>query len=309
LNREYISVIIPTLNAEKTICKLINKIYKQTLLPLEIIILDSSSCDRTEPIASSLGCKVINVDRCDFDHGGTRDLGARRASGSILVFMTQDAIPYDNTLIENLVEPLSNEDIAASFARQLAVPDSNPLEKFSRLFNYQLEPQQKAREDIAHLGIKAFFFSNVCSAIKKSEYLKVGGFPKHIIMNEDMIIAAKLLLAGYRIAYAAKALVWHSHNYNIPLYFKRYFDIGAALNMNSWIFDYVKVEDEGIRFFKGQLNYLIANRYWQWIPYAFILSFAKYLGLRLGLFQNRLPTDFKKLLSLNQNFWSQKERV
>jgi rhamnosyltransferase len=77
--------------------------------------------------------------------------------------------------------------------------------------------------------------------------------------------------------------------------------------MNGWIFDYVKTEDEGIRFIKEQLNYLVINRYWQWIPYTFILSFSKYMGLRLGLFQNRLPTGFKKLLSLNQNFWNQKE--
>ena len=307
MNKIDISVIIPTLNAEITICRLINKIHKQTLLPMEIIVLDSSSRDRTALMASSLGCKVISIERRLFDHGGTRDLGARQASGNILAFMTQDAIPFDDTLLENLVEPLSDKEVAASFARQLAAPDSNPLETFSRLFNYPPESQQKSREDIALLGIKAFFFSNVCSAIKKSVYMEVGGFPKHIIMNEDMIIAANFLLAGYKIVYTANALVWHSHNYNIPLYFKRYFDIGAALNMNGWIFDYVKTEDEGIRFIKEQLNYLVINRYWQWIPYTFILSFSKYIGLRLGLFQNRLPTGFKKLLSLNQNFWNQKE--
>jgi rhamnosyltransferase len=304
LNKIDISVIIPTLNAEKTICRLIDKIHKQTLLPMEIIVLDSYSCDRTESMASSLGCKVISIEQCFFDHGGTRDLGARQASGSILVFMTQDAIPYDNTLFENLVEPLSNKEVAASFARQLAVPGSNPLENFSRLFNYPATSQQKTVEDIALLGIKAFFFSNVCSAIKKNEYLKVGGFPKHIIMNEDMIIAAKLLLDGYKIVYTAKALIWHSHNYTVPLYFKRYFDIGAALNMNSWMLDHVKTENEGIRFIKKQLNYLVKNHYWRWIPYALTLSLAKYIGYKLGFFQNRLPIGFKKLLSLNPNFWN-----
>jgi rhamnosyltransferase len=273
---------------------------------MEIIILDSSSCDRTAIMASSLGCKVISIERRSFDHGGTRDLGARQASGSILVFMTQDAIPYDNTLIKNLVEPLSNEEVAASFARQIAAPGSNPPETFSRMFNYPPESQQKTKEDIAVLGIKAFFFSNVCAAIKRSEYLKVGGFPRHIIMNEDMIIAAKLLMAGYKIAYKADALVWHSHNYSIPSYFKRYFDIGAALSMNRWILDNVKTENEGIKFIKEQLNYLINNHYWYWIPYTLTLSLAKYTGYKLGLFQNILPTDFKIALSMNKTFWTKR---
>jgi rhamnosyltransferase len=218
--------------------------------------------------------------------------------------MTQDAIPFDNTLLENLVDPLSDSKIAASFARQLAVPGTNPLEIFSRLFNYPPETKQKAKEDIAILGIKAFFFSNVCSAIKKNEYMEAGGFPRQIIMNEDMIMAAKLLLAGYKIAYTANAMIWHSHNYSIPSYFKRYFDIGAALSMNRWILDHVKTENEGIRFIKEQLNYLVNNHYWYWIPYALALSLAKYTGYKLGYYQNILPTGFKKLLSSNQNFWN-----
>jgi rhamnosyltransferase len=118
LSRESISVIIPTLNAEKTICRLIDNIHKQTFLPIEIFVIDSSSCDRTASLVASLGCKLIIIDRHLFDHGGTRDLVARQASGSILVFMTQDAIPCDNTLLENLVEPLSDRKIAASFAQQ-----------------------------------------------------------------------------------------------------------------------------------------------------------------------------------------------
>ena len=304
MNKTDLSVIIPTLNAEKTISQLINKIYKQTLQPVEIIILDSSANNCTALMASSLGCKVISIGQCFFDHGGTRDLGARQAIGSILVFMTQDAIPFDNTLLENLVDPLSDSKIAASFARQLAVPGTNPLEIFSRLFNYPPETKQKAKEDIAILGIKAFFFSNVCSAIKKNEYMEAGGFPRQIIMNEDMIMAAKLLLAGYKIAYTANAMIWHSHNYSIPSYFKRYFDIGAALSMNRWILDHVKTENEGIRFIKEQLNYLVNNHYWYWIPYALALSLAKYTGYKLGYYQNILPTGFKKLLSSNQNFWN-----
>jgi rhamnosyltransferase len=218
--------------------------------------------------------------------------------------VTQDASPLDNKLIENLIAPLLKSLAVASFARQIANADANPLEQFARQFNYTPTSSIKSKNTIPDMGIKTFFFSNVCSAIKKSDFLAAGGFQDHLIMNEDMFLAAKLILAGKHISYCPDAIVRHSHNYTIPQHFKRYFDIGAAFNMNNWILDYAHAEGEGLRFQKEQFRYLIKNHHWQWIPYSFILSLSKYSGFRLGLLQNRLPKSFKRFFSLNQNFWN-----
>jgi rhamnosyltransferase len=299
-----ISVIIPTLNAAKQIAKLVCGLQEQLICPDEIIIIDSSSDDRTVTIATELGCKTYIIKRASFDHGGTRNYGANLASGDILIYMTQDASPLDNKLIENLIKPLLNSLAVASFARQIANADANPLEQFARQFNYTPISAIKSKDDLQTTGIKTFFFSNVCSAIKKSDFLAAGGFQDRMIMNEDMFLAAKLILAGKHISYCPDAIVRHSHNYTIPQYFKRYFDIGAAFNMNNWILNYAQAEGEGLRFQKEQFRYLIKNHHWQWIPYSFILSLSKYSGFRLGLLQNRLPKSFKRFFSLNQNFWN-----
>jgi rhamnosyltransferase len=42
---------------------------------------------------SRLGARVISIDPADFDHGLTRDLGARHSEGEVLVFINQDALP------------------------------------------------------------------------------------------------------------------------------------------------------------------------------------------------------------------------
>lgn len=302
-----VSITIPTLNAEKFIREFVLRLRQQTLSPAEIIVVDSSSEDRTVGIATEMGCKTITIERTAFDHGGTRNLGAKLSTGNVLVFMTQDALPVDDRFLENLVGPLADPAdplIAASFGRQLARNDAVPPEKFARLFNYPDTGIVKGREDLPRLGIKTFFFSDVCSAVRKREFEAVSGFPEKIIMNEDMILAAKLILRGYKVAYVPKAAVWHSHNYSIAQQFRRYFDIGASLSMNRWLLKYAKAEDEGLRFVKEQITWLLRHRQYRWIPQVLALTVAKYAGYKLGLMEDKFPAGLKKRFSMHRHFWS-----
>jgi rhamnosyltransferase len=302
-----VSVVIPTFNAEKSVESLVRMLKQQTLPPQEIIVIDSCSADQTVEIAAKVGCKTVVIEKKAFDHGATRNLGARLSAGEVLVFMTQDALPVDDKFLENLVGPLADPSdplIAASFGRQLARNHAVPPEKFARLFNYPDIGMVKSKEDLPRLGIKAFFFSNVCSAVRKREFETVGGFPERIVMNEDMVLAAKLILRGYKVAYVPEAAVRHSHNYSITQQFRRYFDIGASLSMNRWLLEYARAEGEGFRFVKEQLAWLLHHRHYRWIPHALALTIAKYAGYKLGLMEKRLPVSLKKRFSMHRLFWS-----
>lgn len=302
-----VSVIIPTLNAEKLIAELVLRLKQQTLRPTEIIVVDSSSEDRTVEVSAEMGCRTLVIKREAFDHGDTRNLGAKLSSGDVLVFMTQDARPVEDRFLENLVRPLGDPAdplMAASFGRQLARNDAVPPEKFARFFNYPDTGLVKSKEDLPRLGIRTFFFSDVCSAVRKRGFEAVGGFPEKIVMNEDMILAAKLILQGYKVAYVPEAAVWHSHNYSIIQQFRRYFDIGASLSMNRWLLEYARAESEGFRFVKEQLAWLLRHRHYRWVPHALALTLAKYAGYKLGLMEERLPVSLKKRFSLHMHFWS-----
>ncbi len=300
-----ISIIIPTLNAQATIGNLLTAIRGQTLSPEEIIIIDSESYDNTPQIAKRYGARVIRIKRVDFGHGRTRNLAASKAKGEILVFLTQDALLATTDTLENLVGVLQQPDVAASYGRQLPRSNAMPLEKFARNFNYPDKPILKSKKHIKKLGIKTFFFSNVYSAIKKREFEEVGGFPDDAIANEDMVLAARLVLKGYKVAYVPEAEVLHSHNYNLINQLKRYFDIGVSLNRNRWILNYVSATPEGIRFLKEELEYLWKSYAYNWIPYALLEALVKYFGFKLGLAENALPIWLKKKLSMNWHFWNQ----
>lgn len=301
-----ISVIIPTINCEKHISILINKLWNQTKKPKEVIIIDSESDDDTCKIAKEQGAKVLEIKRKNFNHGRTRNIAVDNSTGDILVFLTQDALPNNEYFLEKLTNPLNDSLISATYGRQIAKIDAIPTEKFSRNFNYPKEDIIKSKDDLKTMGIKTFFFTNVCSSIKREKFYEVGKFPDDTILNEDMILASKLILNGYKIAYVSSAEVLHSHNYNLLKQFKRNFDIGVSLVENKSILEYATAEREGIKFLVSEMRYLIKNRMFLWIPYALADNTSRFIGYKLGLKHKSLPIGLKKKLSMNSNYWVSK---
>jgi rhamnosyltransferase len=278
-----LSVIIPTLNAGTEIRGLLKRLRSQTVPPIEIIVIDSSSKDNTVSIAEEFGARISVIPKKLFNHGSTRNCAAREASGDVLVFMTQDALPADNQLLYHLSRPLEQAHIAAAFARHIPKTDASLLEQFSREFNYPEQSSVKGLDDVKVHGIKTFFFSNVCSAIKKELFVKAGMFPDGIRANEDMIISAKLMVNGYKTAYVPEAKIFHSHNFTLLKQCLRYYTIGSSLRNNRWILDYAKAESEGAQFLKEQLLFVIKNKKISVIPYIFLETMAKYIGFRIGM--------------------------
>lgn len=298
-----ISVIIPTLNAEKHMPELLTRLQRQSRLSHEIIVIDSTSDDQTALIAKQHGARIVLVERQHFDHGATRNLAESQATGDILVYMTQDALPADEYFLERLTDPLKQPGVAASYGRQLARLDAGVLEKIVREFNYPSASLSKSMKDVERLGIKTFFLSNVCAAYRRDVFQKLGGFDQPMISNEDMLMSAKCIIDGYSVVYAAEASVYHSHDYSISQQFRRYFDIGVSIQLNGWILRYAKPEGEGGRLLRRQLRYLLNIKNWYRIPGWLAESAAKYVGYRLGLRHERLPRSTRVYCSMHKNFW------
>lgn len=303
-----ISIIIPTKNAEKYMENLISRLENQTVKPKEIIVIDTASKDKTKEISSKFdSVKFIQINDGEFDHGGTRNRAAREATGDILVFMTQDAMPENKYFLEELVKPLGKNDICATYGRQVARKEAGPLEVFARKFNYPDEDIIKSSADIDRLGVKAFFLSNVCSAFLAEEFWGVNAFPEHTIMNEDMIIASKLLFNNKKVCYASKARVIHSHSYTYMQQFKRNFDVGVVFVDSSHYFNGVKSESEGIKYVKQSAKYLISNGKWYLIPHLIIDTGFRFLGYKSGKSYKKIPMKYVKKMSMHSFYFNNKE--
>ena len=297
-----ISIVIPCLNAFSTLVPLISSLRCQTIFPGEIIIIDSESNDGTFQLAGNLGCPVLSIKRSDFNHGGTRNLASIHAQGEILIFMTQDALPVDRFFLQHLIDPIFSGKAVASFARQVPYPNASVGERFARLFNYPPVSQIRSKSSNETMNLDAYFFSNVASAIRKDIFIEVGMFADDVIMNEDMLMCAKLLNAGYSVAYTADAQVYHSHDYTLQQTFKRYFDIGVFFARHFHVMN-LSTSGRGVDFSRQLISEMVQLGAWCALFHAFLEIGTKFAGFKLGKMEKFIPVVLKRRLSMHVGYW------
>jgi len=122
-------------------------------------------------------------------------------------------------------------------------------------------------------------------------------------MNEDMLFAARLRRAGYRIEYVPEARVLHSHDYSLIQTFKRYFDIGVVFAQAREELAGLDATGEGIRYVRGLFTTLLRDRQYAWMAAAAAESAAKWVGIFLGKRYKSLPLPIVKRLSMHRRYW------
>ena len=297
-------MIVPTLNASKWWPQFREGLLAQNIAPKQVLIVDSESTDRTADFAIESGFQVASIRRHEFNHGDTRQW----ASGffpdaEILVFMTQDAILADSSALRELVAVFDDPSIGAAYGRQLPRQGCGPIEAHSRLFNYAQTSDVRSLDSRTRLGVKTIFISNSFAAYRRCALESVAGFPRHVILGEDTMTAAQLLLKGWQIAYVSDAKVYHSHEYSIWQEFQRYFDHGVLRSREPWLRDeFGRADGEGRRYVKSELKYLWPNHA-RLIPIALMRTAAKLAAYWLGSHEHMLSNSLKRKISMHGFFW------
>lgn len=304
-----VDVIIPVYKPDRGFLTMIEKLQTQTVPVSRIILMNTEQkyLDRllygTTLEREHHNITVKHLSKWEFDHGRTRNQGVKLSDADVFVMMTQDAVPADAYLVERLLEGLGGEKTAVAYARQLPDRDSSEAERYTRQFNYPAEPCIKTKADLPALGVKTFFCSNVCAAYRRDVFDELGGFVNRAIFNEDMLYAAKAVEAGYGIAYAAQAKVYHSHNYTYRQQFHRNFDLGVSQADHPEVFAAYPSESEGIRLVKSTVAHLKERGMWMKIPDVIIQSGFKYMGYLMGKRYRRLPMRLVTACSSNREYW------
>jgi len=298
-----VAVVIPTYNGRNDLERLLDSLALQTAT-FDTLIVDSSSSDGTFELACARCPRVQRIDSKDFNHGGTRQWMVEHNPGyELYVFMTQDAYLDDPDGIANIVRPFADEQVGAVCGRQLPHLDATPLAEHARLFNYPPDSQVKSLADAPRLGIKTAFISNSFSAYRRQALMQVGGFPQHVILSEDMYVAAKMLQAGWKVAYEGSARCRHSHNYSLGEEFRRYFDIGVFHAREPWIRQqFGGAGGEGLRYVVSELKFLGPARCLAW-PGSLWRNAVKLLAYKLSQQERHLPRRLKKNLGMYKRYW------
>lgn len=297
------SVIILTKNGEQYLRSLMDALVTQELNGnYEIIVIDSGSKDGTLEIVSKYPeAQLHQIRPEEFGHGRTRNLGARLATGELLVYIPQDATPVDRGWLEKLLRPFADARVAGAYARQLPRQDANAMEKFFLGEAYSEKREIRSLSPGQDPTLTHCFFSTVSGAIRTSIW-KDHPFREDIIMSEDQAWAVEVMLAGHMIAYTPEACVVHSHQYTIPGVLRRNFDAGysvwqiysgkTGIGLAELVMKLARETAFVMR--DGTLSDWI-----KFIPY----EIARYAGFMLGVHADSLPLSMRKKLTHLPYYW------
>lgn len=325
-----IDVIIPLYKPDEKLNILLRRLACQTLVPRHVILLEtvpdedffneiksslvpehvfffkSAGVDTDDEFIRTLNLNLAAVKKSEFDHGGTRKYGASLSDADFIVFMTQDAVPAGKSLIERLSDSFINsesEKNAISYARQLPRKEADITERLTRLHNYPAEGCVKSSADLKKKGIQTYFCSDVCAMYDHKIFDSLGGFPEKTIFNEDMIMAAKVMDAGYTVTYCSAARVVHSHSYTCMQQFHRNFDLGVSHAQFPDIFKGVSSEKEGAGYAGKIIKYLLGKGHIFKCFYFCLQCGFKLFGYKAGKNYRKFPRFMVKAMSLNKGYW------
>ena len=199
-----VSVVIPAYNEESNIAKCIQSIQKNTVKPLEIIVCDGRSEDRTAEIARENGATVL--DNPERTAAAGRNVGISNASGEIIAFTDGDC-EVDSRWIENIVKEFRDGSLDGLGGRTVPMP-GNMVENFwghlslEVIMNFPDESYY-----VKERSLNDAFITANC-AYRKSTLERIGGFDPWFGNNaEDVDLSWRMLKDGAKLLYTPDMIV------------------------------------------------------------------------------------------------------
>ena len=310
-----VSIILLTKNGQRYLGEVLDGIFRQSSqYSYEVVLIDSGSTDGTWTTARSFPIHTHRISPREFNHGETRNQGARLAcpSAEYLVYLTQDATPLEDWL-DSLLDPLrTDRQVAGAFSRHVPRPTCTP--SMARLLRTQWEQTgtpDRVVKRITDLDDykrnQAYFahFSNTSSAIRRAVWEKHPFMPMDFA--EDSEWADRVLRAGYTLVYEPSSRVLHSHDYSLWQQFAQNVDHAFAMKQIHHPPEYE--DTKPARAFLRVLDQI--RRDWQyisgteahgtrrthWYLYAPFWQIATEAGAYIGSRADRLPPWLHKRLS------------
>ena len=302
-----VDVIIPTYKPDRSLRDLVRMLLAQSYPVDHILIVNTGEEYWDNDLLPALKrVEVFHITKRDFDHAATRNMGVGFSDADYLLFMTQDAVPANEFLVERLLESFSDPAVKAAYGRQLPKPGCFYVEGCVRNYNYPSNGWVRTIRDLPEHGVKTYFCSNVCAMYERYTFDRMGGFKAPAIFNEDMVYAARIEYLGYGVAYVADAAVYHSHNYTNTQQFRRNFDNGVSQAMHPEIFGAVPSAGEGRKMVRYVTKYLWRKGHAYLIPGFYWQCGCRLAGFRLGKAYRHLPDSLVRFCSLSPDFFRRK---
>ena len=187
-----VSVVVTVKNEERNIRDLLDSLVTQEP-PLEVLIVDSDSSDRTPAIVEEYARRFPFVR--PLHHGGTRgegrNYGVEMALGDVVAFTDGDCIANPFWL-KAIRVAMDGANVVAGKTIAIGYKPFEELERVELIFN---------GSDVTYPSCNL--------AYTKAAFRTAGGFDPWFVTAEDIDLNLRAVRAGNRIAYAPEAIIYH----------------------------------------------------------------------------------------------------
>lgn len=193
-----VSVVIPHYSDVESLAKCLAALDRQTVRPDEIVVADNNSPSGPAPIEAVIAGRAKLVVVPEKGAGPARNGGVAAASGELLAFTDCDCVPEPGWLEAGLAA-LNDADFVGGAMRVLVEREDRMTgpEAFERVFAFD------NRDYVLRKG----FTVTANLFCPRALFDRVGGF--RVGVSEDLEWCLRAREAGYRIGYAADAIVGH----------------------------------------------------------------------------------------------------
>ena len=266
----FVTVIVSAYDEEDCIGDCLISLQRQTFEPMEILVVDDGSKDRTEAICRDSGVRVLQQDHRG--PGAARNLGARVANGNILIISDAD-MTFEAQYVERLVAPIVEGKAVATVGWDEYVANwDNPWARCQCFFENLPERRR--------LSYQRPRDSDVFRAIRKDVFLEVGGFEEDKGKSDDKSIYYR---TGLRAFVVDGAVCHHKNASTVREVFKDALWIGKDLiYSNGILLGILRLgwNNPVSNVLKGVFNGVTKRE-----PYLPLYALIYSVGLNFGFFQ------------------------
>lgn len=213
------SIIIRCYNEEKHLGKLLDGVFSQTILPSEVVIVDSGSTDRTVEIANSYNVTVVNIKKDEFSFGRALNLGLAATNSPYALIASAHVFPHFKTWAEMMLNHFQDPSVGIVYGKQRGLDSS-----------YFSENQLFLRWFPDHRDLnQSHPFCNNANAMIRRQLWNQFPYDESLTGLEDLEFAKRIAQAQFKIVYEPMAVITHVHEETYRKIMNRYYRESLAL--------------------------------------------------------------------------------
>ncbi len=199
-----VSIVIVNYNGAETLCKCLESVYNQRFRPIEVIVVDNGSTDRSVDLVTERFPEVhIIVNEKNLGFAEANNQGVARAASDRIVLLNNDTV-VDRDWLTNLVAAGGRSGVGVVTSRVTTEGVPSIFYEMNGTLNYLGYNIMREFRDLSEV-----FFAGGASLTFSRADVGMPFPPEYFLYHEDVFLSWRMRLRGFSVRMEQKSLVHH----------------------------------------------------------------------------------------------------